>query len=273
MQTTTASNDYETARREFRWNCPPRFNFARDVIDRHASAGPDKLALLWVDDQGNEEHRSFGQMAEASCRVANLLRDAGVQAGDRVVMVLGREIAWWEVLSACLRMGAVISPGTTQLAARDIAYRIGASAATCIVTDSANAAKVDQLAAQCPSLVARLLVDGSRAGWLDFRTAASTASPVFATVDSAADDESSLLETNAITAPVEFVNFLGGDFHLLPTSAAINAADPAGVPPAPALLTPVLLSIPMQMLAYYIAVRRGADVDQPRNLAKSVTVE
>ncbi|MBP7687208.1 MAG: glutamine--fructose-6-phosphate transaminase (isomerizing) [Thermoflexales bacterium] len=45
------------------------------------------------------------------------------------------------------------------------------------------------------------------------------------------------------------------------------------VPPAPALLTPILLSIPMQMLAYYIAVRRGADVDQPRNLAKSVTVE
>ncbi|HZY40903.1 MAG TPA: glutamine--fructose-6-phosphate transaminase (isomerizing) [Anaerolineae bacterium] len=45
------------------------------------------------------------------------------------------------------------------------------------------------------------------------------------------------------------------------------------VPPAPALLTPILLSIPMQLLAYYIAVRRGADVDQPRNLAKSVTVE
>ena len=39
------------------------------------------------------------------------------------------------------------------------------------------------------------------------------------------------------------------------------------------LLTPVLASIPMQLLAYAIAVRRGADVDQPRNLAKSVTVE
>ncbi|HSD83772.1 MAG TPA: glutamine--fructose-6-phosphate transaminase (isomerizing) [Anaerolineae bacterium] len=45
------------------------------------------------------------------------------------------------------------------------------------------------------------------------------------------------------------------------------------VPPAPPLLLPVVLSIPLQMLAYYIAVRRGADVDQPRNLAKSVTVE
>jgi glutamine---fructose-6-phosphate transaminase (isomerizing) len=45
------------------------------------------------------------------------------------------------------------------------------------------------------------------------------------------------------------------------------------VPRAPALLTPILLVVPLQLLAYDIAVRRGADVDQPRNLAKSVTVE
>jgi glucosamine--fructose-6-phosphate aminotransferase (isomerizing) len=45
------------------------------------------------------------------------------------------------------------------------------------------------------------------------------------------------------------------------------------VPDAHRLVLPVLLTIPMQLLAYYVAVRRGCDVDQPRNLAKSVTVE
>jgi len=45
------------------------------------------------------------------------------------------------------------------------------------------------------------------------------------------------------------------------------------VPPAPELLLPILDVIPLQLLAYHIAVRRGCDVDQPRNLAKSVTVE
>ncbi|MDT8307361.1 MAG: glutamine--fructose-6-phosphate transaminase (isomerizing) [Anaerolineae bacterium] len=45
------------------------------------------------------------------------------------------------------------------------------------------------------------------------------------------------------------------------------------VPPAPSLLAPVINVIPLQLLSYHIAVRRGADVDQPRNLAKSVTVE
>jgi glucosamine--fructose-6-phosphate aminotransferase (isomerizing) len=45
------------------------------------------------------------------------------------------------------------------------------------------------------------------------------------------------------------------------------------VPRAPELLSPLLEIVPLQLLAYYIAVRRGCDVDQPRNLAKSVTVE
>jgi glucosamine--fructose-6-phosphate aminotransferase (isomerizing) len=45
------------------------------------------------------------------------------------------------------------------------------------------------------------------------------------------------------------------------------------IPPAPEELAPILEIVPLQMLAYHIAVRRGCDVDQPRNLAKSVTVE
>ena len=45
------------------------------------------------------------------------------------------------------------------------------------------------------------------------------------------------------------------------------------VPQAPELLVPLLEVVPLQLLAYHIAVRRGCDVDQPRNLAKSVTVE
>jgi glutamine---fructose-6-phosphate transaminase (isomerizing) len=45
------------------------------------------------------------------------------------------------------------------------------------------------------------------------------------------------------------------------------------LPQVPALLMPIVAVVPLQLLAYYIAVRRGCDVDQPRNLAKSVTVE
>jgi glucosamine--fructose-6-phosphate aminotransferase (isomerizing) len=45
------------------------------------------------------------------------------------------------------------------------------------------------------------------------------------------------------------------------------------VPAMSALLAPIVITVPLQLLSYHIAVRRGCDVDQPRNLAKSVTVE
>ena len=58
-------------------------------------------------------------------------------------------------------------------------------------------------------------------------------------------------------------------------SAVLDPAVDAviGVPPAHPFLTPLLMAVPLQLLAYHIAVLRGCDVDQPRNLAKSVTVE
>ncbi|MBI2765543.1 MAG: glutamine--fructose-6-phosphate transaminase (isomerizing) [Chloroflexi bacterium] len=57
------------------------------------------------------------------------------------------------------------------------------------------------------------------------------------------------------------------------TEVAALTADAIAIPEAPALLEPIVATIPMQCLAYYIALRRGCDVDQPRNLAKTVTVE
>jgi glucosamine--fructose-6-phosphate aminotransferase (isomerizing) len=51
------------------------------------------------------------------------------------------------------------------------------------------------------------------------------------------------------------------------------ATDMLLVPSSSTLLSPFLMTIPLQLLAYYVAVERGSDVDQPRNLAKSVTVE
>ena len=54
---------------------------------------------------------------------------------------------------------------------------------------------------------------------------------------------------------------------------ANSADDVIYIPAASRMITPMLMAVPMQLLAYHVAVRRGCDVDQPRNLAKSVTVE
>jgi glutamine---fructose-6-phosphate transaminase (isomerizing) len=76
---------------------------------------------------------------------------------------------------------------------------------------------------------------------------------------------------------VEQVRARGGQVIAIATEGDERIREKADyvieVPETLPLLTPLLTSIPMQLLAYHVAVRRGADVDQPRNLAKSVTVE
>jgi glucosamine--fructose-6-phosphate aminotransferase (isomerizing) len=76
---------------------------------------------------------------------------------------------------------------------------------------------------------------------------------------------------------IEQVKARGGTVIALATEGDAEIAAKADhvlyVPPAPPLLSPVINVVPLQLLAYHLAVRRGCDVDQPRNLAKSVTVE
>ena len=78
---------------------------------------------------------------------------------------------------------------------------------------------------------------------------------------------SNLMEVKARRAPV-IALVAEGERELGRTAEAVFT-----IPDTHPLMTPILFTIPLQLLAYHIAVLRGADVDQPRNLAKSVTVE
>lgn len=76
---------------------------------------------------------------------------------------------------------------------------------------------------------------------------------------------------------IEQVKARGGVVIALATEGDQQVSEKADhvvyIPAVSQLLSPVLTVIPLQLLAYHIALRRGCDVDQPRNLAKSVTVE
>ena len=76
---------------------------------------------------------------------------------------------------------------------------------------------------------------------------------------------------------IEQAKTRGGNVYAVATDGDAKIADLADeimwIPNTPWLLSPVISVIPLQLLAYHIASMRGLDVDQPRNLAKSVTVE
>ena len=117
--------------------------------------------------------------------------------------------------------------------------------------------------AEASRAVSSPIIDGT-----DDDAAWKAAAPItaFRQVEPAEDAEPSMRTEARITHD---------DLHLY---VFIRAFDPRpdsiiALPNAKPHLIPVLATLPLQMLAYHIAVRRGCDVDQPRNLAKSVTVE
>ncbi|XP_045428425.1 acyl-coenzyme A synthetase ACSM1, mitochondrial isoform X2 [Pipistrellus kuhlii] len=163
-----------------RWNdhdTPEKFNFASDVVDywtqmeKEGKRGPNP-ALWWVNSQGDEVKWSFRELTDFTCRAANVFtQTCGLQQGDRLALILPRVPEWWLVTMGCMRTGIVFMPGTTQMKAKDILYRLKESNAKSIVTTDALAPDVDSVASQCPALKTKLLVsDHSREGWLDFRS-------------------------------------------------------------------------------------------------------
>ncbi|MGH8597643.1 MAG: AMP-binding protein [Gammaproteobacteria bacterium] len=190
--------DYSSERDAFRWDPPPRFNFARDVIDRWMTQDPYKLALFWIDDYGNERRVSYRELAVRSRQVCNVLTAAGVKRGDTVIVMLPRLVAWWEIVTACLRLGAIVSPGTSQLAPKDIDYRITAANAAAFITDDKNAGKLAAIAGSA-RLKVRICVDAARDGWLHYEQAVAAASDRFDAADTAATDDALCYFTSGTT--------------------------------------------------------------------------
>lgn len=178
---------------------PQNFNFAVDVLDRWAKEEPEKPALLWVDDAGEEQQMSFLQLSERSKQVCSALSALGVRRGDTLVLVLGRQLAWWECFTACLRMGVVVSPGTTQLSPQDLVYRINTAGARAVLTDDDNARKLQGVIADCPNLTVRLALNTQLSGWIDYDTEVAKAAKTFASVNTRADETALCYFTSGTT--------------------------------------------------------------------------
>ncbi|EPQ10224.1 Acyl-coenzyme A synthetase ACSM1, mitochondrial [Myotis brandtii] len=140
-------------------------------LDQEGKRGPNP-ALWWVNSQGDEVKWSFRELTDFTCRAANVFtQTCGLQQGDRLALILPRLPEWWLVAMGCIRTGIIFMPGTTQMKAKDILYRLKESNAQSIVTTDALAPEVDSVASECPALKTKLLVsDHSREGWLDFRS-------------------------------------------------------------------------------------------------------
>ncbi|MEG2814219.1 MAG: AMP-binding protein, partial [Oscillospiraceae bacterium] len=108
---------------KFSVHCDDNFNFAYDVIDKIAQNEPNRRAMVWTNDQGDERIFSFSDMSKASNQVANMLKAKGIKKGDKVILVLKRHYQFWFSILALHKIGAVTIPATNLLTTKDIVYR------------------------------------------------------------------------------------------------------------------------------------------------------
>lgn len=160
--------DYDTAYRDFRWPQLTEFNWALDHFDPLAR-GNDATALHIVEEDGRETRRSFAELSARSDQVANWLRAQGVKRGDRVLLMLGNELALWELMLACIKLGAVMIPATMLLTPEDLRDRLERGGVKHVAVASEQAAKFADL----PGRYTRITVGAAVPGWLRFEDSAS----------------------------------------------------------------------------------------------------
>ncbi|EJN28892.1 acyl-CoA synthetase/AMP-acid ligase [Pseudomonas sp. GM79] len=152
--------DYATAVRDFRWPQLNEFNWALDYFDAMAE-GNQANALWIVEEDGSEQRYSFQQLASRSNQVANHLRALGVRRGERILLMLGNDVALWETMLAAFKLGAVVIPATALLTPDDLGDRIERGQVRHLVVGSAHVDKFVGLGEGC----SRICVGPAPAGW------------------------------------------------------------------------------------------------------------
>ncbi|MDI9499960.1 MAG: AMP-binding protein [Acetivibrionales bacterium] len=172
---------YEDFYENFKINVPENFNFAYDVVDAIATEDPEKNAMVWCNDKGDEARFTFAQMNHYSNKAANFFRSHGIKKGDPVMLILKRRYEFWFCLLGLHKLGAICIPATHLLTKKDIVYRCNAADIKMIVCVAENdvISHVEEAEPESPTLVKKALVGGTKDGWIDLVSELNAASDKF----------------------------------------------------------------------------------------------
>jgi acetyl-CoA synthetase len=199
MPVLPAAKNYDAVYRQFRWQVPARYNIGVDVCDRWAAQEPDRLAILHVRRNGDQQAISYGYLRDTSNRLANVLRAHGVKRGDRVALMLPQapEVAAAHI--GIYKLGAVALPIAILFGPDALSYRLENSGAAALITNTQGLAKLHEIRGNLPKLKIVLSIDGAEGKALDFHAALVRASSDFTPEDTSADDPAMMIYTSGTT--------------------------------------------------------------------------
>ncbi|MGH6971160.1 MAG: AMP-binding protein, partial [Caulobacteraceae bacterium] len=132
-----------------------------------AKLTPDRVAIYDYTGQ----NRTFGQLNANANRVARLLRQAGLRAGDAVALACSNRAEFCDVLLAVLRVGMRCTPVNWHLTGEEIGYVVKDCEAKAFFADARIGAAAEIAAAQCGTLLLKVAIGGPVAGFSDYEAA------------------------------------------------------------------------------------------------------
>lgn len=167
----TEFKDYEDYHANLRYKPVEKFNFAYDIVDEYARLCPDKKAIVWCNNHGEERIITFGELSSLSNRLANMLRAKGLKKGDFVMTMLNRRYEYYLVNVACCKLGVVIIPATYLLTVKDIAYRCNNADVKALfaINEDEVIDYINEAEPKCATLKYKFTI-GEREGYLDMDT-------------------------------------------------------------------------------------------------------
>ncbi len=194
-------NSYEEVVAKFRWEIPQHYNIAVDICDKWADQ-PDRLALIYQNENGRVEKYTFQDLKRLSNQLANGLKASGIGQGDRFGILLPQcpETAISHI--AAYKIGAIAIPLFTLFGPDALAYRLSNSEAKGLVTDSANLPKIMEIWEKLPGLEVVIVSSSEKEDdVLNFKELVENGSDDFRPVKTSADAPALIIYTSGTTGP------------------------------------------------------------------------
>lgn len=176
---------------------PEDYNVTSE-IERFA-ADPDRPALKWRSEKGENRDITYRELFRNVNRIAQVLVRKNLQKGDRILVMIPRLVAAYEVYLAVLKAGLVVIPSSEMLRPKDLSYRIRHSEAKAVIVYEPLAGEIEAIEETLPSLAVKMTVGGKCDGWLSLEEEAEKESESFTAAKTKRDDMAFLSYTSGTT--------------------------------------------------------------------------
>ncbi|PWB87142.1 acetyl-coenzyme A synthetase [Methanobrevibacter woesei] len=172
---------YEDFYENFELKYNEDYNFGFDVVDKYAEIDPEKVALIWVNEEGEEHIFTFEDMKKYSNKVANLFKRLGINKGDKVMLTLKNRYEFWFCMVALHKIGAIVIPATHMLKLHDIDFRLKKANVKLVVSVEEDDLISDYNTAEKELRIdlKKLVIERDIDGWINFNKAIEEESDVF----------------------------------------------------------------------------------------------